>query len=101
MAGVEPRRLLTEIGRRTSNAAIVRTVRALCPKAFILANASRATAVKDLLEAGAAYAFVIPTEAAQGLLAAIYAALNGNLPSFIETHEQRHGRLAERREILG
>lgn len=89
-----------ELLKGTSNAAIVRSVRALSPRAFILAGASRPSAVRPLLEAGADHAFVIPAEAAQGLLAAIYAALNGNLPSFIESYEQQHGRLVERTEIL-
>jgi Kef-type K+ transport system membrane component KefB/voltage-gated potassium channel Kch len=89
-----------ELLKGTSNAAIVRSVRALSPRAFILAGASRPSAVKALLDAGANHAFVLPAEAAQSLLAAIYAALNGNLTSFIESHEQQHGRLAERVEIL-
>jgi voltage-gated potassium channel Kch len=90
-----------ELLKGTSNAAIVRNIRALCPRAFILANASRAATVKEILEAGADHAFVIPNEASRSLLAAVYASLNGNLKSFIETHEQQHGRLTERREILG
>jgi Kef-type K+ transport system membrane component KefB len=89
-----------ELLKGTSNAAITRTLRTLAPRASILASAARAGAVKDVLDAGADYAFVVAAEAAQSLLAAVYAGLNGNLGSFIETHEQQHGRLAERREIL-
>lgn len=89
-----------ELLKGTSNAAIARTVRALNPKATIIVNASRASAVRELLVAGADHAFVVPTEAAQGLLSAVYAALNGNLASFLEAHELERGPAAERREIL-
>jgi Kef-type K+ transport system membrane component KefB len=89
-----------ELLKGSSNAAVVRTVRSLCPKAFIFANASRTAKVKELLDAGANHAFLVPVEAAESLLGAIYAGLNGNLESYLETHQQQHGRLAERREIL-
>ena len=90
-----------ELLKSTSNAALARSVRALNPKAIIVASAARAAGVQEILNAGADHVFVVQAEAAQSLLSAIYAALNGNLPSFIEAHEQQHGRLVERTEILG
>jgi Kef-type K+ transport system membrane component KefB len=89
-----------EILKGTTNAAIARQVRALCPKATILVSATRASQVKELLGAGADHVIVVPTEATGGLLAAVYAALNGNLPSYLEAHERQHGDMCERREIL-
>jgi Kef-type K+ transport system membrane component KefB len=89
-----------ELLKGTTNLALARLLRSMNPQATILVIASRTSAIKELLEAGADYAFLVPTEAAQGVLAAIYAALNGGLPSFIESHREQLGTLSERREIL-
>lgn len=89
-----------ELLKGTTGAAITKQLRALAPSATILVCASRTAALRGILDAGADYAFTVPAEAAQGLLAAIVASMNGSLPSFIEAHERQLGRLVERKEVL-
>jgi Kef-type K+ transport system membrane component KefB len=89
-----------ELLKGTNGATLARSLRALAPQATILVCASRTSAIRELLDAGADYAFTVPAEAAHGLLGAIYASLNGSLPSFIESHEHQLGRLVDRKEVL-
>jgi hypothetical protein len=37
---------------------------------------------------------------ALGILPVIYAALNANLPSYLEAHEEEHGALDRRKEVI-
>jgi Kef-type K+ transport system membrane component KefB len=89
-----------EVLKGTSNEQLVRTLRSVAPKAVLIANCTRVSQVAALRAAGADHVFRLPTEAALGVLPAIYAALNASLPSFLEALEEEHGRLEERAEVL-
>jgi Kef-type K+ transport system membrane component KefB len=89
-----------EMLKGTSNAQIVRHARQLAPGAVIIANCTQVSEVPALRAAGADYVFRMPTEVALGILPAIYAALNANLPSFIEAMEDEHGVLERRNEVI-
>ncbi|MCC6995417.1 MAG: cation:proton antiporter [Deltaproteobacteria bacterium] len=80
-----------ELLQNTSNAALVRTVRALSPHAVVIAHASRPSAVAEVRAAGADHVILAPAEVAGGLLTAVYAALNGSFDSFLETRAMSGG----------
>jgi Kef-type K+ transport system membrane component KefB len=89
-----------ELLKGTSNEQMVRQVRQLADKAVIIANCTRVSQVATLRAAGADHVFRAPTDVALGVLPAIYAALNANLPQFQEALEEEHGRLEARAEVL-
>lgn len=82
-----------------SNEKLVKQVRALAPKAIIVANCTGVSGVKALRAAGADHVFRAANETAQGLLPAISAALNANLESFHEGLGEKHG-LLDAPEVL-
>ena len=89
-----------ELLKGTSNEQLVRQLRALAPKATLIANCTKVSQVGPLRAAGADHVFRAPSEVALGILPAVYAALNGNLPSYQEALEEEHGRLDARQEVL-
>jgi voltage-gated potassium channel Kch len=89
-----------ELLKGTSNEQLVRQIRQLAANAVIIANCTRVSQVAALRAAGADHVFRAPTEVALGVLPAIYAALNANLPRFVESLEEEHGRLEARAEVL-
>jgi Kef-type K+ transport system membrane component KefB len=89
-----------ELLKGTSNEQLVRQIRQLAANAVIIANCTRVSQVAALRAAGADHVFRAPTEVALGVLPAIYAALNANLPQFVESLEEEHGRLEARAEVL-
>ena len=56
--------------------------------------------VRALRAAGADHVFRAPSEVALGILPAVYAALNANLPTYLEALEEEHGALEARREVI-
>jgi len=82
------------------NVQLVRTVRAVAPKAVVIANCTRASQVSALRAAGADHVFRLPAEAAHGVLPAIAAALNASLPSFLEALVEERGRPEAGAEVL-
>ncbi|MGC4067108.1 MAG: cation:proton antiporter [Polyangiaceae bacterium] len=90
-----------ELLKETTTVKLVRAVREVNPRAVLLVVASKPSMVSDLEAAGANHCIVLASEAAEGLLAATYAALNDGLTSFVATKTQRHGHPSLRREILG
>ncbi|HWM88159.1 MAG TPA: cation:proton antiporter [Kofleriaceae bacterium] len=89
-----------EVLKGTSNEQLVRTVRAVAPRAVVIANCTRVSQVAALRAAGADHVFRMPSEVAAGVLPAIYAALNMSLASYLEALVEEHGRLEERAEVL-
>ncbi|MDQ3367808.1 MAG: cation:proton antiporter [Myxococcota bacterium] len=89
-----------ELLKGTTNEQIVRQLRALAPKATIIANCTRVSEVAGVRAAGADHVFRAPTEVALGILPAVYAALNANLPSYLEAFEVEHGVLERRAEVI-
>ncbi len=89
-----------ELLQGTSNAHLVRQLRALAPAATLIANCRKVSEVAPLRAAGADHVFRVPTEVALGVLPAIYAALNATLPSYLESIEEQHGPLDARAEVL-
>ncbi len=59
------------------------------------ANCTRVSQIKTIQTAGADHVFRISSEIAQGILPAIYAALNATLPSYLEALAEQHGGLPE------
>jgi Kef-type K+ transport system membrane component KefB len=99
-AGVEGAALIVStvpdtLLKGTSNASLVRLVRGLAPEATIIASATRASDVPALRAAGADHVFRPPNEVAVGLLPAIFAALDGNLESFLESHGPPHAEVID------
>jgi Kef-type K+ transport system membrane component KefB len=90
-----------ELLKETTGVKLIRAVREVNPSAVLLAVASKPSMVASLEAAGANHCVVLASEAAEGLLAATYAALNDGLASFVATETQRHGHPSLRREILG
>ncbi len=84
----------------TTNADVVRTVRQIAPEAAIMAGCSNSAQLAQLRAAGAAFVFHLPTEVALGVLPAIYAALNNQLPSYVETADEQHGALESRSHVI-
>jgi hypothetical protein len=89
-----------ELLKGTSNEQLVRQIRQLAVGAVVIANCTKVSQVAALRAAGADHVFRAPTEVALGVLPAIYAALNANLPQFQEALEEEHGRLEARAEVL-
>jgi voltage-gated potassium channel Kch len=89
-----------ELLRGTNNADVVRQLRQLAPTAQIIATCTRVSQAAALRAAGANHIFRPPTEVALGILPAIYAALNASLPSYLEAHEDEHGALDQRKEVI-
>jgi Kef-type K+ transport system membrane component KefB len=75
----------------TSNEKVVRQVRALAPRAIIIANCTTVSSVARLRAAGADHVFRASTEVALGVLPALYAALNASLESYHEGLYEQHG----------
>jgi len=90
-----------ELLRRTSNAAIVRAVRSVAPKATVFACASRASAVAELYSAGASYVFMPSVETANGVCEAAEAALSTQLDDYRAKRDASCGPLEERAEFRG
>jgi Kef-type K+ transport system membrane component KefB len=90
-----------ELLKETTSVKLVRAVREVNPRAVLLAVASKPSMVADLEAAGANHCVILASEAAEGLLAATYAALNDGLSRFVATEVQRLGHPSLRREILG
>lgn len=84
----------------TSNADLVRRLRAMAPGAIVVANAVRVADVQRIYEAGASYVFMWRTETARGLWPAVDAALNGDLEEMLAARRMEYGPLAERREVI-
>lgn len=82
-----------ELLKGTNNEHLVKQLRALAPKAIIIANCTTVSGVARLRAAGADHVFRVSTEVALGILPAIYAALNANLESYHEGLYQEHGPL--------
>ncbi len=104
-AGVEGAELVVatvpdELLKGATNATLVAQVRALAPRAEIIACATSISDVAALRAAGADLVFRPPSEVAIGLAPAIYAALDGDLRSYIEATTEAHGRLEDRREVI-
>jgi Kef-type K+ transport system membrane component KefB len=89
-----------EVLKGTSNEQLVRRVRALAPKAVIIANCTRRSQVGTLRAAGADHVFRLPSETAAGVLPAICAALNASLRSYLDAREAENGRPEDRAEVL-
>lgn len=89
-----------ELLKGTSNEQLARQLRALAPKAILIANCTRVSQAAALRAAGVDHVFRAPTEVALGILPAVYAALNANLPSYLEAVEEEHGRLESRAEVI-
>ncbi len=90
-----------ELLRRTSNAAIVRAVRAVAPSVTLFACASRASSVHELYDAGASYVFMPAVETANGVCDAAAAALGGQLEDYRGKRDASCGPLEARQEIRG
>jgi Kef-type K+ transport system membrane component KefB len=86
--------------RGTTNRQIAAAVRALAPKALIVANAVRVADVRELYAAGADYVFMARTETSIGILPAVEAALNGELAEFVDSRRREQGDLETRGEVL-
>ncbi len=84
----------------TSNVHLVKHVRALAPKAVIVAHADRVSDMAALRAAGADHAFRAPSEVAIGLVPALFAALDGNMAAYVESHIQQHGARAGHPEVI-
>lgn len=89
-----------ELLQGTSNAELSRQLRQLAPDAQIIANCTRVSQAAAIRAAGADHVFRPPTEVALGILPAIYAALNASLPSYLEAHEEEHGPIDGRKEVI-
>lgn len=89
-----------ELLKGTSNEALVRQVRALAPRATIIATCTTVSHGARLRAAGADHVFHAATEVALGVLPAVFAALDGRLASFIEAREEEHGRLDARSHVI-
>jgi Kef-type K+ transport system membrane component KefB len=89
-----------EMLQGTSNEQICRGLRELAPRAVVIGNCTRVSEVTALRAAGADYVYRVPSEVALGVLPAVYAALNGQLPSFVEALEEEHGSLEARAEVI-
>jgi Kef-type K+ transport system membrane component KefB len=105
-AGVEHAQLVIstipdELLRGTSNAAIVRAVRATAPDVPLFACASRAASVDALYGAGATYVYMPSSETANGLFAAGMATLEGHLDDYRATREAACGPLHTRIDVDG
>jgi voltage-gated potassium channel Kch len=84
----------------TNNVQLVRQMRALAPDAVVIASATSVSHVKALLDAGADHAYRPPAEAAFGLLPAVFAALDGELPAYVDNHRQLHGARDRHPEVI-
>lgn len=89
-----------ELLRGLTNATLVKQVRALAPDAELIACATRASQAAELRAAGADHVFRPPSEVALGLVPAIFAALDGNLPGYVEAQTDAHGALDRRAEVI-
>jgi hypothetical protein len=89
-----------ELLKGTTNEQLVRQLRKLAPNAAIIANCTRISQVASLKAAGADHVFRAPTEVALGILPVVYAALNANLPSYLDALEEEHGALDQRAEVI-
>lgn len=89
-----------ELLKGTSNLKIVRTARALNPRAAIIAQAPRPADVSALYAAGASYVYLWWADVSHSLLPTVYASLNGDLDELIELRARERGNLSERREGL-
>ncbi len=79
---------------------LTRQLRRLAPDAKIMINATRLKDIPMLYEAGASYVFSWRTEASAGVVPAVVAALNGELPGFVESRRRELGDESERVEVL-
>ncbi len=89
-----------ELLRGATNVNLVRSLKALAPGAEIIACATRASQAAELQAAGAAHVYRPASEVAFGLAPAIYAALDGNLPGFVDAASEAHGAFDERNEVI-
>jgi len=103
-AGIEHAQLVIatipdELLRGTSNAAIVKAVRAIAPNVPLFACASRAADVDVLYAAGASYVYMPSSETANGVFAAGMAALSGQLDHYRASREATFGPLQTRLDV--
>jgi voltage-gated potassium channel Kch len=89
-----------EMLRGLTNEKLVRQVRAIAPNAVIIASATKVSDAASLRAAGADHVFRPASEVALGVLPAVYAALDANLPSFLESVKEQHGALEQRTEVI-
>jgi Kef-type K+ transport system membrane component KefB len=89
-----------EMLQGTSNEHLARALRAIAPRAVIIASCTRASQVAALRAAGADHVFRMPAEVAWGILPVVYAALNANLASFLEARAEERGGDATAVEVL-
>ncbi|MBO9539457.1 cation:proton antiporter [bacterium] len=89
-----------DILKGTSNLALTKSLRVMCPTATIITNAVQTTEVRPLYEAGADYVFVSRVDSARNLMPALDAAVLGAIAAFKENQEFQTGKIGERREVL-
>lgn len=83
----------------TSNLALARELRRLAPEATVIVNALALSNAAEMYEAGADYVFSFRTETSRGVVGAIHATLNGELPDFRESLRREGLDLIGRREV--
>jgi hypothetical protein len=84
----------------TSNVALAREVRRLAPNPTIIVNALALSDASAMYTAGADYVFSWRTETSRGVLGAIHATLNGDLPDFRESLRREGLDLLTRHEVF-
>ncbi|PRQ08368.1 cation:proton antiporter [Enhygromyxa salina] len=89
-----------DILKGVTNLELTRQLRQRAPSAMIIVNAVRLPDVAKLYAAGADYVFSWRTETSFGVVPAVCAALNGELPGFVDARVRSHGDPAGREEIL-
>ncbi len=89
-----------ELLKGTTNRKLVAQLRAIAPKAEIIAIAVHISEIPKLYEAGATYVYLMRTETSLGLLPALDAALNGDLAEWVATRRMLTGPMTDRREVL-
>lgn len=104
-AGVDQARVIVctipdDILKGTTNVALTKALRAMCPEAAIVTNAVQVTDVKALYDAGADYVFLTRLDSARSLMPALEAAVVGSIREFRENQEFHLGKVDERREVL-
>ncbi|MBE7559923.1 cation:proton antiporter [bacterium] len=104
-AGLERAKIIVssipdDVLRGTTNLHLVQHLRALAPKAVIVANALSMSEVSALYRAGADWVLLPRVEAAEALCQAVAAAREGWMEAFREAMDARRGDLSTRREVM-
>lgn len=84
----------------TSNLALARELKRLAPNAIIVVNALKLSDASEMYASGADYVFSFRTETSRGVLSAVHATLNGDLPDFRESLRREGLDLIDRREVF-